>query len=305
MDKISKHVAIIASGGRTGTQFFGEVLAEIIEGSFSVHEPDLLGGQLRQTWERIKVFGLYHMVFGRIAGRTGIRNLSQQYLAGRLSRAQLCEKVHAHRAGYYGAQSADYIIESYYHWFGILEAVPEVIEHYKVIGIVRDPRTWVRSWLNFGGHFDSRDWVTRLGFERLNPAMIGDHRYIGKWANMSPFGRNCWHWNLIYLTIQKFVSQDENAKMYRFEDLFNDSRRTDTIRELLDFMTRFPNHTYRYRLDEAALAKKRNVSDKTGFPHWSEWDPTLARQLDEICGSLMRKFGYGMEPEWRDLVQHD
>jgi len=42
----SKHMVIIASAGRTGTRFFGDLLSSMIPGSYSVDAPDrtVIGG---------------------------------------------------------------------------------------------------------------------------------------------------------------------------------------------------------------------------------------------------------------------
>jgi hypothetical protein len=302
LEKIRKHVAIIVSGGRTGTRFFSELLPGMIDGSFSVHEPDLLALLPRRAFDAIKVFGWRHMIFDRIAGRTGIRNLSQRYLTGRLTLDALVNEMHAHRDAYYESLSADYVIEAYYQWFGILPGVPKTFENYKVIAIVRDPRQWVRSWMGTGGHYGSKDWMTYLGLRRLDPAMVGDEDYIERWSHMSPFERNCWDWKTIYTILETFTAKDRNSRMFHFEDLFESGERKRHFSELLDFMTRFPDRRFSYHFDEEMLSIKRNVSIGNRFPHWREWDRAQTKQLDEICGPLMRAFGYGTEPAWRDLV---
>ena len=115
-----KHVAFIASGGRTGTFFFGEVLAEIIDDAFSVHEPDVLHGFSKRSWHAIRTFGFYQMVVGRLMGRTGIRNLTQKFLAGKMTIEDTVAAIHRHRDRYYARISQDYVIESYNQWYGIL-----------------------------------------------------------------------------------------------------------------------------------------------------------------------------------------
>ena len=301
--KIPKIVAIIVSAGRTGTMFFGETLSQVIDGAYSVHEPDSFSGTVPEITAKIRTFGFHHMVLGRMFGRTGIRNLSQRYLAKRLSLETLVAAVSAPRRGFYLSVPSDYVIESYYQWFGILEAVPLTFETYKVVGVVRDPREWVRSMMNYKRHYGSRDWLSRLGIRRLDPKMVGDATHAERWPRMSPFEKNCWEWNATYAAITSFVAGDDHSRTYRFEDLFHSPERLSTCRDLLDFMTRFPSREFPYHLDAAMFSQPRNVSDKAAFPDWRQWSPERAHQLDAICGSLMRDYGYGSEPEWLDLLE--
>jgi len=48
-------------------------------------------------------------------------------------------------------------------------------------------------------------------------------------------------------------------------------------------------------------AKPINASSSSG-QGWRRWEPNEARLVDEFCGPLMAKFGYGSEPEWRSLL---
>jgi len=46
------------------------------------------------------------------------------------------------------------------------------------------------------------------------------------------------------------------------------------------------------------LKKKINTNPEGSFPQWTHWDPILCLQLEEICGDLMKKLGYGKENYW-------
>ena len=88
---LKPYKVIIVSGGRTGTKYFGDLLGTLISDALSVHEPDVWKGFHRGSLERIKTFGIYHMIFGRLSGKTGIRNLSQKYLAKQINLEELVE----------------------------------------------------------------------------------------------------------------------------------------------------------------------------------------------------------------------
>jgi len=300
---LKKDVVFIVSGGRTGTRFFGDLLSQMVADSFSVHEPDVFEGFTRRTWERMETFGLYHMVIGRLLGKTGIRNLSQQYLSGTLDLDSLAEAVRNHRLDYFGSVNPSLIVESYSQWYGILPSLPLVFPSYKVVGIIRDPRTWVASNTNHGAQYGPKDLVAKLGLRRLDPEMIGDREFEGKWSSMSAFQKLCWNWKIIYGLIADFVETDPNSKAYRYEDLFQDTSPEGEISHMFDFLTDFPGRRYTYNLDDSLLQKPLHAAGRANFPDWPEWDTTHACQLNDICGTLMEQFGYGNEAAWRDLIR--
>lgn len=295
-------MVFIVSAGRTGTKFFGDKLSSIIFDAFSVHEPDVVFGFTKATYDRIGVFGWYHMVFGRLLTLTGIRNLSRKHLSGELAKNKVITALHRHRDGYYGSIASDLIIESNPQWYGLLQVLPELYENQKIVAVIRDPRTWVTSVMNFGTQFGWRDWVMKLGFRRLDPALLGDREYMDKWADMSAFEKNCWHWATVNSLIKEHVGTNPNARLFRYEDLFLAEDRDRHLRDMLDFMTTFPDRRFRYELDSKVLGSRRNASTKKKLSDWRAWDSCQAGRLQEMCGPLMKEFGYGTEPEWQDLL---
>lgn len=298
----AKYHCFIVSAGRTGTAFFGEVLSRIIPGAFSVHQPDVVEGLNKATFDRIRTFGVYHMILGRLLGRTGIRNLSQGYLSGQMSRQEVIRALHRQRGPYYGSIESEYIVESNLQWYGLLPLLSEAYAKHKVVGLVRDPRTWVTSVRNLGTQFGRGDLVTRLGLRRLDPDLIGDVRYIGKWREMTPFEKNCWQWTTLNSLIRAHACESPSARLFRYEDLFLADDRVDRLREMLDFMTHFADRDFPFHLDSKVLDTPRNASRQSRFAGWHDWDRTQARQLEQICGPLMEALGYGTEARWRDLV---
>jgi hypothetical protein len=302
MNPPPKYMAFIAAAGRTGTTFFGERLSEMIDGAYSVSEPDVVEGFASLTFDQIRTFGWHHMVIGKLFGKTGIRNLARNFLAGNLTSEDTVEAIRRHRDRYYGSIDADYIIESYAQWFGLLPVLSEIYPNHKVVGLIRDPRTWVASVMNYGTQFGRRDWVTKLGFQRLNPRLLRDSEYADRWPGMSAFQKNCWHWKLIYTHIDRHVVDHSNARMFRYEDLFLAPDRIENVTEMLEFLTRFPGRQFRYDLKADILNTRSRASKTKTYPDWPEWTRSQARQLQDICGPLMQRFEYGSEPRWQELV---
>jgi len=299
---IDKHIAIICSTGRTGTSFFAQSLPEMVPQSFCVHEPDVWSGLSKRSFDRIRQFGLYHMVIGRLLRTTGLRNLSQNLLAGKLPPERAVEALRRQRDGYYQSISADLIIESNGQWFGLLPILPQTLSSYRFVGIVRDPRTWLASTMNFGRVHGPRDWVTHLGYRRLDPTMFKESESSVPWHEMSRFDRICWTWSATNAILERDIAADENAKLYRYEDLFLGRDRLAVVEDMLHFMTQFSDRSFRYRVEEALLDRRIHSVPRTAFPDWQSWNRSQARRLQEICGSLMGRYGYGAEPEWLDLV---
>lgn len=298
----SKHIGIICSTGRTGTSYFASVLPEVIDGAFCVHEPDVWDGLTRKSLERIRRFGIYHMIIGRVMGFTGLRNLSQRYLAGKITLDGLAEAIRRQRGSYYESIQADLIIESNGQWFGVLPALPRVFRNYRIVGIIRDARTWLASTMNFGRVHGPRDWVTRLGFRRLDPELVGDMEYIGRWRSMNAFERVCWTWRGINTVLDKTIAADINGRMYRYEDLFLDSLNGVEIEDMLKFITCFPDRRFSHEFSQDLLGRRIHSVSRDAFPDWQLWDREHARVLQEICGPLMEKYGYGSEPKWLKLL---
>ena len=296
---LDKDLVFIVSGGRTGTAFFGERLNLIIRGASAFHEPDLLDGISARSLQAIRRFGFYHMVVGRLLGATGIRLLTQDYLAGKVDHRAAVAAVLKQRQAFYQSQPTSLVIEAYYQWYGLLPVIRDAFPNAKVVAIVRDPRTWVASWLRFGGHHDEKDKVRSLGLPRLSPAMLGDRHYADQWDQMGPFERLCWDWNAIYDLIQRFNARDDLCRLFKFEELFAPN---EHMAELLSWITEFGARRYELFPYDDLLGFRINASSDRARVDWRSWSPQRAASLQEICGPLMARYGYGQELEWQALL---
>lgn len=296
---MDKDIVFIVSAGRTGTKFFGELLSKMIVECHSVHEPDVIHGVNSELIGKIKTFGIYHMLIGRILGQTGIRPLTLKYLSNQISLNELGEKILNQRKNYYESTKKRLIVESYNKWYGILPGIPMAFpEHYKILAIIRDPRDWVTSSMNFQTPFGSRDHVHRLGFQRLNPSIVNDKKYILEWNDMSRFKKLCWTWNTVYEIILNFAKSDQNTALFRYEDLFKSRDRGSHFKKLLEFTTHFNNRDHDYKFAENDLNHIVNSTTEKSFPSWVNWDSDQARTLERFCQPLMAEFGYGKEDAW-------
>ena len=287
-----KHFVFIISGGRTGTKYFGDVLSSLIPDAFSVHEPDVLTDFKIKSLQQIKLFGLYQLVFGKLTGKTGIRNLSQNYLSGKIDIDELKTAVSNHRRRYYESIAEDLIIESYSGWYGVIPAIRQMYKNYKIVVIVRDPRDWVTSNMNWGTMYGKRDWVDRLGLGRLEPRLLNDSGFIAQWPRFTRFQKLCWAWKSIYEIILQNISHDPNASVVKFEDVFHSKNRYEHLNRLIDRITAFSDRRFFYQIPEGILDQRKNINISSEFSSWENWLDAMKDYLDSICRDLAARFGY-------------
>lgn len=294
-----KDVVLITSGGRTGTSFFAEVLGEIISDCFSVHEPDVWHGLFRpDSWRAVRWFGFYHVVVGKFLRRTGMRCIAERYLSGDWSEERTVRAIVRQRGAFFRNRSASLVVESNTQWYALLPLLPRILTRYRVLALVRDPRTWVRSYVNFGGHHDNRDRVQRFGLPRLSPEMV-DGEWAARWEAMDVFERLCWDWKFITSRLLEAADADEMIRLVRFEDLFLSERRLARLEEALDFLTDFGSRRYGYRVPPDLFERKVNVSRPTRLGPWEDWPDERRNFLEEMCGPLMDRLGYSREDDPR------
>jgi hypothetical protein len=287
-----KYFVFLTSAGRTGTKFFGDLLGGMISKAFSVHEPDVLMDFKLKSLQQLQHFGLYNLIIGKLLRKTGIRNLSQNFLSGRIGLAELKAAIVDHREKFYRSIDKELIIESYSGWYGAIPAIQSLYRNYKIVVIVRDPRDWIVSNMNWGTMYGKRDWISRLGLGRLDPAMIGDAQFEHQWPNFAQFQKLCLAWKTIYEIILQTIENDPNAIIFKFEDLFRFEEKYENLAKLLTFICEFPGRKFSYRIPEAVLEKKVNINISYEFSGKKNWDAKMNDYLNRICSSTALKFNY-------------
>jgi hypothetical protein len=287
-----KYFVFVTSAGRTGTKYFGNLLGQMIAESFSVHEPDVIMDFKIKSMRQVRQFGLYQLVFGKLMGKTGIRNLSQRYLSKKIDLERLKTAIIDHRRKYYDSIQQELIIESYSGWYGVIPGIQSLYKNYKVVVIIRDPRDWVTSNMNWGTMYGKRDWVSKLKLGRLSPELIGDDEYETRWQAFSRFQKLCWAWKTIYETTIRGAGTNPNVGFFKFEDLFKSKNRYTRLRDLLAYITQFADKTFEFNIPEGILENRIHKNVSYEFPKWQNWDREMQSELQRICGGLSRKFNY-------------
>jgi len=296
---LDKKLVFIASGGRTGTQFLGELLATVIDDAWSEHEADMFAGFSRKSLQRIQHFGLWHMVFGRALGQTGLRAAGTRYLTGKRSLAESVQELRDQRQKYHTNIDQSLIIESYWRWWMFAGQIGQIWSGAKTVGIVRDPRSWINSWLSRDSSHAGDPWAYRFPPGPITPRTMDDETWALRWQELSPVGRLAWEWQEIYSRIEKGCAEDPNARLFRFEDLF--SGEDSAMQSLIEFVCDHGDVQFHSRSLDGFRDSRRNTSGAM-VDDWLKWTPEEQELVEELCGPLMRKFGY--EPMSRPVAEH-
>ena len=300
-DRLNK--VFVVSAGRTGTNFLGLQLGKILPGAFSVHEPDRVDpGEWRDLLGKLARQGFGRLIVGKALGIYGSRNLSLMRVSGAISAKAMFERFLAERR--WVLRHADEAsLESNPQLFGLGEDLAG-LPGAKVAFFVRDPRTWVPSWMG-KRWFGPTDWmekIGRLGFKRLNPSIAGEPDV--PWGEYGPLEKLCWTWRCMNRMFLRASRQGRaNVALFRYEDVF-EHRHEETIREFVGFVS------HRGCVEEQAarlvdlMRERINPRKDKGPRLYETWSRGEKRALEELCGGLARELGYEFRHyEFRQTVQ--
>lgn len=298
---MDRHAVFLISAGRTGTRFFGELLHTVIEDCYSCHEPDAVN--LRE-WEelikKIRIFGVKRLFLDKLMGTFGARNLTNNYLSGTWDLPKSVEEFCSQRERILTLAVERLYIESNQALFGLIPVISKAFERSKIVVVIRDPRDWVRSVMNFETIYGRRDhqwWRNK----RLDPFLVQDKIHMREWREYDKFKKLVWYYRTVYANILE-RSRIQGLKIYRYEDLFLAPDKYDHLRDFLEFVTHFDKRVFHYRIPRDFLEKKVHVNISYKFPRWPAWSTMQAKFLYDMCGRLMETFHYGTEREWVDLI---
>ncbi|MBI5965959.1 MAG: sulfotransferase domain-containing protein [Chloroflexi bacterium] len=262
---------LIISTGRTGTIFFSRLFADLYPVSASYHE--------RGASRPIQILTNLH--FSHLFPKSGLK-LAWKMLKG--EEVETCEKR--------------FHIDANCFLYGLAPLAPELYPNLKVIHIVRDPRAYVTSHLNFS----RQKWTSFIAnyfvpFWQPNPFLVGEIPW-SKAIGFTRFEKYCWIWDFKNHVMEGLENSTTPYLRVRFEDLFNTNNPEALFSTITDFMG-LPRITgIRNRFREPA-----NTSAKTDFPEWQQWTSRQAVQLQSLCGARMAKYGYGGETDWLEKIK--
>lgn len=288
-----KQLVFIASGGRTGTQFLGDLLGRAIDDCWSEHESDMFAGFSRTSLARIRRHGLWHMTGGRALGRTGIRAAGTRLLSGKESFESVAARLRRERDPIYRLRPQGLIVDSYWRWWMFAGRVDRIWPGAKTALVIRDPASWIASWAARSPRHASRHWTSRFPPGPLSPGLVGDLQWSPRWKALDTVGRLAWEWNEIYRRIDEAAECGRDCRLFRFEDLFGDRA---AMESLVDFVRTNDRRAFAVRDFDLLDQPRRNASAAIGN-EWRGWSSANRRLVDELCAPLMRKHGYPLLAE--------
>ncbi|MFM8320035.1 MAG: hypothetical protein ACKOC5_03885 [Chloroflexota bacterium] len=262
---------IIVSTGRTGTVFFAGLLADLFPNIEAFHER-----------------GFSH----------SLNILSNLYYSKLIPKSVLTTAWKAFKSRELNECQKPYIVEANTFLYGVVATAPELYPGLRVVHLVRDPRSYVRSHINWNAH-RARSYVASrfVPFWRPNPFLVGQMP-LAQAVRLSEFERYCWIWDFKNRAIQQLEKSSVPYLRLRFEDFFGGPAPEQQFNCMLEFMGLPPVSGV-----EARFRKPANEAKGDSFPAWQNWSPGMCARLVELCGPLMSAYGYGNEPVWIEKVQ--
>jgi len=192
------------------------------------------------------------------------------------------------------------ILEANWQCSSLMDLIVAAFPGSKVVYVVRDPRSWICSWMSMErtaySWRDLRSWFKNA---RLTPYHFEGDPSRHSWKRMTVFEKLCWLWAKENSYALECAERSDAIRIFRYEDLFSKMGNYETMGEMLEFITKFPcGFKAEWSLKPELLEQKVNSRNGT-FPGWNKWSDDQAKLLDTHCRPLMEKFGYGGEPEWQ------
>lgn len=167
------------------------------------------------------------------------------------------------------------------------EVVSRVYGDVRIAHIVRDPRTFVPSYMNWmrgrAASYVANKWVPSW---HPSGYLTGEYSRL-EWRAMDELQRVCWHWSFKNRLIRDTLGRGPHYRCVRFEDLFMGEDRRSVLQDLVGFLD-IP-----FREEQTAIYRQaKNASRKGYCPSWTEWSTRRQEQLIELCAAEMVRYGY-------------
>jgi hypothetical protein len=194
--------------------------------------------------------------------------------------------------------SKEIYIDSNNQIYALVSLKPDIYPGLRIIHLVRDPREYVRSHINWTRHrFKSFVANHLIPFWQPNAWLLKEMS-LSKWLRLTQFERYSWIWNFKNRLIRQTEASGIPYLRIRFEDFFINPEPLSHLNQLLDFIGLESISGI-----QASFQQPVNPAKGKTFPAWPMWSHRQRRQLADYCGATMSEYGYGQEPEWRAGLQ--
>jgi hypothetical protein len=227
-------------------------------------------------------------------GQWNLRAISDARILGNITYPTSVDKVINQREEFVNSRPGSVYIETSSAYYGLVAVIADVYENRNSIFLVRDGRSWVSSMINFS----SITMYTQGKYRRLvSPPWpmaeeIKNDPYSDKWSKMNTFEKLWWAWSKFNQYALDTVKMNPNARVFRFEDIFESENRNQTLEDFVQFATSF-DHIDPPSIESLNgwLNKKIHKSEGQS-PDWDNWSLEDKQTFVEICGPLMEKLNY-------------
>jgi hypothetical protein len=262
---------LIVSTGRTGTIFFANLLRELCPQAESYHERG----------------------FSR-----PLNILTNCQLAGLIPKSMLTSAWKLLKDSDLRKAKKEFYFETNNFLYGIVVIAPELYPGLRVVHIIRDPRTYVRSHLNWSSYRLKSYIANHLTpFWQPNPFLMKQMTFKA-WTKLTQFERFCWIWDFKNRLIGSLEKSTTPYLRVYFEDFFGGPDPELHMNRILLFAGLPEVKNIRNRFTNPINETKNRT-----FPSWIDWETSLCARLYMQCGELMHDYGYGQEPEWIEKVE--
>jgi hypothetical protein len=196
----------------------------------------------------------------------------------------------------------DIYIDSNNQLYAFIHLHPGFYPGLRVVHLVRDPREYVRSHINWARHRVKSFIANYLTpFWQPNAWLLKEMSYK-TWWHLSRFERFCWIWDYKNRIIGQFEHRAYPYLRLRFEDFFDGLDPINELNRLLTFIGQEPTSS---QASQHLFDRPINPGKRKTLPPWTQWSRAQCIQLDTHCAQTMTSYQYGLEKEWQTkLVQH-
>lgn len=294
--------AFIVSTGRTGTQFFGHRLSELIDSCASFHEPGTpWPTRPLQTLRTMAQFGPLKATLGQLTPWYGSYKLSRERVRGIVGDDDAVRWLQQMRGKLLDGVDERLYVEASGHLYGVSDLLPQAFPGCRVALVVRDPRTWIHSALRTPEYYLYGPLDEAFAHLSIRaPDLEGDPARE-RWTAMDKFEKYCWFYALANRVMTDGLQAHDQARTWRFEDLFA-SGAPAAMRELLAFLASAAGDEAAWRFDAGVIGTKVHSRASRGQEDWSRWSDDEVLAVERHCRPFMDAHGYGLEPAWQARV---
>lgn len=297
---IEKPTILITSLGRTGTQFFQAFFRSLLPQSTSLHEPDVINifqykgwqNRLKQVFIQSNESGFFNLLIRKPLGKWSLIALSDARFRNELEYTAAVRQIISQRHQFVINQKGHIYVEANIGYYGLIDVVSDVYANYKIAYVIRDGRSWIRSHMNWGQMYKKGKIRSLFAHTWPRASEIKGDLFEKQWKSLSRFERLCWAWTKLNKYALRTVQTNEDAKLFRFEDIFNSPDRFMHFNEMIQFL--MANLEYEPLPPETLEGWLNNKIHKSqvSFPAWNDWTIEQKEFFDTTCGALMNEVGY-------------